>query len=376
MNYMEKRERNLTHQLIIIFIILLICLFPGVDFAPAVERDPNQKIKAIYGLNYKDKYFKGKDINQIVQELKSRGVNALFGDYCNKELIKALHKNNMYFFVEVSVFVGERYWEKYPDSRPINAKGEKISKIKWYAGLCPNQEDLKKEKLAKIKQLITDYDIDGIWLDFIRYPCHWEVPEPILEQTCFCDECLKIFQKETKISIPQNLKTTKSRAEWLLKEHGKDWTEWKCQRITSLVKDVRKIINQNRPEVILAMFTVPWKTGGHNNAIKKIIGQDYSALAEYVDIFSPMVYHKMCNKSKKWIADITDYVAQLTGKDVLPIIQTRDIKEQEFSLMLDTVTGSRAKGVIIFSSKHLLSEEMLSIFEGKKEKIKRRKVKK
>jgi hypothetical protein len=360
---MEKKEKNLKHQLIIIFTMLLICILSGVDFSPAAERDSNQKINAIYGFNWKDKYFEGKDINQIVQELKGRGVNALFGDYRNKEMIKALHKNNMYFFVEISIFVGKNYWEKYPESRPINAKGEKISKIKWYAGLCPNQEDLRKEKVAKIKQLITDYEVDGIWLDFIRYPCHWEVPEPVLEQTCFCDECLMIFQKETKISIPQNLKTTKNKAEWLLKEHEKDWTEWKCRRITSLVKDVRKIIKQNKPEVILAMFTVPWKTGDHNNAIKKIIGQDYSALAEYVDIFSPMVYHKMCSRSKKWIADITDYVAQLTGKDVLPIIQTRDIAEQEFSKMLDTVTGSKAKGVIIFNSRHLLPEEMLSILE-------------
>ncbi|MCK5534291.1 hypothetical protein KAI68_04175 [bacterium] len=370
---MEKEERTLTYQLIIISAIFLICSLSGADFSPAAER--NKKIKAIYGFNWKDKYFKGKNVNEIVQELKGKSINALFGDYRNKELINALHKNNMYFFVEVSIFVGERYWGKYPESRPINAKGEKISKIKWYAGLCPNQEELRKEKLAKIKQLITDYEVDGIWLDFIRYPCHWEVPEPKLEQTCFCNECLKIFQKETKIQIPQMLKTTKGKAEWILKEHEKDWTEWKCRNITSLVESVREIIKQNKPEMILAMFTVPWKTGDHNNAIKKIIGQDYFALAEYVDIFSPMVYHKMCNRPKKWIADITEYVFQLTGKDVLPIIQTHDISEQEFGKMLDTVAGSKANGVIIFSSRHLLPEEMLTIFEGKKEKIKRGKVK-
>lgn len=369
---MRKQKLNnkiFVHRLIIIFIILLICRLHRVDFALAAERNAyrnsNQKtkIKAIYGFNYKDKYFKGKDINEIVQELKNKGINALFGNCRDKELIKALHKNNMYFFVEVSIFVGEHYWKKYPESKPINAKGEKISKIKWYAGLCPNQEKLRKEKLTEIKQLITDYEIDGIWLDFIRYPCHWEVPKPILEQTCFCDQCLKIFQEETEIWISKILKTTKTKAEWLLKKHEKDWIKWKCQRITSLVENVREIINQNKPEVILAMFTVPWKTIGYNNAIERIIGQNYSDLAEYVDIFSPMVYHKMCSRPMKWIADTTDYVSELTSKSVLPIIQTQDVLEKEFSMMIDTLTGSKANGLIIFSSKYLPQEKMLIILE-------------
>ena len=73
-------------------------------------------------------------------------------------------------------------------------KGKKIDKVEWYAGVCPNQSWLREQKLNAIKELISKYDIDGIWLDFIRYPCHWEVINPKLEQTCFCPICQSLFQ--------------------------------------------------------------------------------------------------------------------------------------------------------------------------------------
>jgi uncharacterized lipoprotein YddW (UPF0748 family) len=323
----------------------------------------NKKIKAIYGFKHDLGPFKDKKENEIVAELKRLGVNAVFGDFKDSLLVDALHRAGIRVFADVNVFVGELYWIEHPESRPINAKGKRIEKIEWYAGVCPNQSWLREEKLKAIEELITKYDIDGIWLDFIRYPCHWEMVNPKLEQTCFCPVCLSLFQKETGIIIPENCQTVAEKAEWLLARYVKDWTKWKCGQITKFVQEARSIMKQKNKDILLGIFTVPWMSDDYDNAIQRIIGQDYEGLADYVDVFSPMTYHKMCGRSVSWIQSLVDTVHKMTGKKVWPIIQAcsvpDELTDKEFEQVLRIGLGSQSSGVIVFSYKHLVKENKL-----------------
>ena len=104
-------------------------------------------------------------------------------------------------------------------------------------------------------------------------------------------------------------------------------------------------------------------TNDYDNAIKRIIGQDYEKLSDYVDVFSPMTYHKMCGRSVEWVQSITDTIYQMTGKEVWPIVQACSVPEEltdkEFEQVLRMGLGSQSGGVVVFSYKHLVKENKL-----------------
>ena len=85
-----------------------------------------------------------------------------------------------------------------------------------------------------------------------------------------------------------------------------------------------------------------------------MIGQDYRALGQYVDVFSPMVYHRMCGYPPEWIAGVTDEVHALGGKPVWPIVQSVDDPEplpaDEYGAALDAALESPASEGVTPSS--------------------------
>jgi len=289
---------------------------------------------------------------------------AIFGGYKNDKLISSLHQEKIKVYASIGIFVGKDWWEKYPKSRPINSEGKPVEGEDGYGGLIPVIPFIRERKLEEIKELITRYPVDGVWLDFIRWPCHWEVHHPRIEQTSFDSLTLEQFQRDTKITIPEEFSDISQIANWILKHHRNIWTAWKCLQITNFVKEAREIIKIRGKDKIVGIFTVPWREKDYNNAIHKIIGQDYAALSKYVDIFSPMVYHLMCDRNVRWIREVTTYIYQNSKKEVLPIIQAGStpshLSKEEFKAALENaLCAEGSSGVIVFTLKDILQEDRL-----------------
>ena len=314
-------------------------------------------IRAIYGFSKDLGPFKRKDEEEIARMVKDWGVNAVFGGYEDPELIEALHKQGIKVYGTVGIFGGEEYWKRYPESRPINDEGRLIEKDGWYAGVTPTIEAIRQEKLARIEKLVAS-DGAGIWLDALRWPGYWEVPTPRIEETSFDPITLEKFQEDTKIRVPKELLTAKEKASWVLKNYERKWRDWRCKVITDFVKEARGITRGKT----LGLFTVPWQEKDFGNALRNIIGQDYPSLGKYVDLFSPMVYHRMCGRRTEWIGEVVEYVHKESEKPVLPIIQAGNISSQEFEKAIRAAIGAKgSEGVIIFTIKDVLREEKLSI---------------
>jgi len=315
-------------------------------------------VKALYGFSPKEPAFRGKLPEQMAQTLKQWGVTAVFGGYKDSSLVAALRARGIRVFAEVALFVGKNYWKRYPHSRPIVSTGKSMAPQGWYYGINPVIPEIREHNLKKIRRLIERSPVDGVWLDFIRWPCRWEKPNPRLVQTSFDPFTLESFQKDTGIHIPSELGPVPNRAGWILQHHREDWTGWKCQQITEFVRQVREILNSAPRKVLLGLFGVPWRSTDFDRAIQHIIGQDYRALSAHVDVFSPMVYHKLCGKDVPWIAEVTTWVGKETGKPVWPIVQAMDepkpLTPQEFRQVLNTALGaSGSQGVIIFNLRAL-----------------------
>src|SRR3990167_8158467 len=115
----------------------------------------------------------------------------------DKTAIKLAKKVGLRLNVETGIFVGDQWWQKYPDSRPVDRHGKLMEKIGWYTGVCPNHPQVRHEQLNNIRRLVKNFDIEGIWLDFLRYPCHWEtVRSADITEYCYCKNCLKTFARD------------------------------------------------------------------------------------------------------------------------------------------------------------------------------------
>jgi hypothetical protein len=327
------------------------------------------QVIALYGLKSDGSQFPGLSNELVAKQFKDWGITAVFGGYGSPELVTQLHKYGISVYAEIAIFAGEKYWNKYPESRPITDKGFPLEKDDWYAGVCPNHEGIRKEKLAEINRLCQNDALDGIWLDFIRYPCHWEVKQPRFDYTCFCQNCLTKFQHDTKIVIPKYLSIPTDQANWLLNAKRVEWNKWRCNQITGFVHQVRKEIKKVNPNILIGLFGVPWRENDFDYAIIKHIGQDYGALAKDIDILSPMVYHKMCGQPLKWVTEITRYLSDKTKRLVVPIVQAGNIPEPmdnlEFEQVLKAGFTEPSYGTIIFTLDYLIKENRMAVLRPK-----------
>ncbi len=272
------------------------------------------------------------------QKLVNLGADAVFVNYqhLNKDVAAKLHQEGIRVYIEVGIFVGEGLLRKYPDARPIAKNSQPMEKIDWYAGVCPNHPRVRREKLALIKRIAKTGIADGIWLDFIRYPGHWEgVRSAKMPEYCFCRNCRRKFARDVGGTM-----------------EGEPWIAWKCQQITDFVARAKEIIKTVDNSIRLGIFSVPWREEDYDGAIRKIIGQDFRQLAPFVDVFSPMVYQKMTGHNEAWIEKIVRYMDKVTQKPVLPIIQTENkpgkLSPAEFEEELIFAYQKPSQGSIVF----------------------------
>ena len=84
----------------------------------------------------KGAFFLEQITEDIIEEIIGSGVNeiSLKWEYYDKELVNLLRRKNIKVYAEVSLFVHEEMWQKYPDSRPVDRDGNLMERINWYYG--------------------------------------------------------------------------------------------------------------------------------------------------------------------------------------------------------------------------------------------------
>lgn len=326
------------------------------------------KTKSLYGFSPELAPFAGKNPAEQVALLRSWGNTAVFGGYQDPAFVEAAHEAGIPVYAEFGCFAGERWWKAVPASRPVTEDGRPLAPDAWYCGVNPSVPEVRQAQLGALEALLVNHALDGVWLDFIRWPCHWEVHDPYLPRTSFDPGTLARFGRDTGIDIPAQDPPTAAKE--LLGRYEAEWTGWRCRQITTWVAQARAIVDRVRPGALLGLFGVPWRLANRDGAILNVIGQDYCALALYVDVFSPMVYHKMCGYGPNWIAEVVEEVHALSGKPVWPIVQSVDqptpLSAEEYGRALDVALKCpAAEGVLVFHMQGALDPTKLSVTQAR-----------
>jgi uncharacterized lipoprotein YddW (UPF0748 family) len=158
--------------------------------------------------------------------------------------------------------------------------------------LCPSAPENQKLEVESLLELVRNYDIDGVHLDYIRYPDG---------DHCFCAGCRQHFE-----AVVGKVKT------WPADVLGsgplrRPWLDWRRGNITSVVKAVSEQARSIRPKIKISAAVFPnWATDRDG------VGQDWKLWCDrgYLDFACPMDY----TPSNRSFENLVSRQVQWTGR--------------------------------------------------------------
>ncbi len=161
--------------------------------------------------------------------------------------------------------------------------------------------------LNAITNIVKNYNIDGIHLDYVRYS-----------------------------GVGDNA---------AYKHEGAS------ANITSFIKDVYNTVKSIKPKMAVSAAVMP---EGSSNA--NLYGQDYKAIAPYLDFIVPMLYKGNYNADTAWIGSATKYIVeQAGGTPVIAGLQTyvsdydtTKLPASDLNTDIKSATNNGASGYVLF----------------------------
>ncbi len=358
--------------------VLRSCLLAESLFAIILAPAFAQPTRALWGYEPEP----ASSPQEAIATLQELGANAVFMNNVTPQLLQALRAANIKVFTSMNVFGDNSAWARYPQLRPVTSNGNLLA-AKPGNGICPTQRWYWPRILRSLQQKM-DQGYDGVWLDFIRFSGHWEEAKPQLAHTCFCDSTLADFSRFTGVVIPDDLEVREKtangeetstdatphasnavKAAWILSHHRREWRNYLTSVIANFAARAKAQMAA-KPQLVLGAFVVPWQREEFGQAMLDYFGQDYRKLCEHIDIFSPMLYHELCNRDTDWVARFVDYTAAETRKPVLPIVQCdfgqeHRVTDDEFAGAILNALDAPSQGVIIFNYKALVEARQMRI---------------
>ncbi|HET9345880.1 MAG TPA: hypothetical protein VFO05_09270 [Candidatus Limnocylindrales bacterium] len=262
-----------------------------------------------------------------VRQLADWGVDTLVteGDTYDPDAIHRIRDAGLRFFAGLSGFSdhahGNAVLSVRPELHPIDETGRPRPQLEWYVGVTPTVADYRESRAQAAERIARDHDIDGLMLDFVRWPLHWELElrpgQPRPAMSSFDPATLADFSQSTGVQLPGELRDPASCARWILREASDAWTAYRCAVITSFVEDVAGRVRAIRPDIAIGVFVVPLPP----EALAEAVGQDVRALSQAVDLLAPKTYHAILHRDPTWVRATTDAIAASADCSVVPVVQ-------------------------------------------------------
>lgn len=192
-------------------------------------------------------------------------------------LIREAHKRGMEVHPWVWVFRQGYTLNKgpiltaHPDWIAMNKWGETLSVNGGY-WVCPCNPEARGYLSSLFKEIITDYDVDGLHLDYIRFENQFPAPY------CYNDCCRSAFKEKYEVD-PMDIDP--------LSEMQVNWHLWREGLINSFVRRIAKEVRAIKPNVKLSAAV-----GAMPDRARIDLLQDWPnwVANEWIDFVTPMSY--------------------------------------------------------------------------------------
>ena len=261
-----------------------------------------------------------------ISGLRESGVTAIMTESDSYEhfVVDLAHRAGLKFYAGVACFsdhASDFSWIKeHHGSWPILETGEPRSQMEWYIGISPTDRRRQQHVVAEIVRIARTYAIDGLFLDFVRWPLHWEIElrpgrsKPL--DSSFDAATLAKFEEATG-ALPRGLDAISARATWIQENRFRSWVDFKCKTVTDFVGMAREALKDARSDAELGIYVVP----DVNGLAEPLTGQRVRDLEPLVDWVAPMLYHNILLQPPSWIRTALADVIRTAGGKTLPVVQ-------------------------------------------------------
>lgn len=303
----------------------------------------------------------GRGALSFAERLPRYGANAAWFHMFDAEAFGVCAQHGLAACVEFKTFRAD--FAQHPELIPMGVDGKPIRYGRLVQGICLSQTEFLAETEEALWAGVRAYQPSGIWLDYLTYAGWFEVPDPDLQESCFCPSCVAEFCEATGIdaAAPREI----------LRRHGEAWTRHKCERIAQFGRRYAKIIRSALPGCIIGAYMCPWTPQEFDGALTRIFAQDYQLLAPAIDVFTPLIYAQKSGRAPEW------------GRQWLEASPTFVPSECKVQLILDALdfpesleAAGKSKapswGLQIFDGAQIFADaENAVIFQGAVERIQR-----
>lgn len=228
------------------------------------------------------------------------------------------------------------------DGALLGANGNMLPNNQTEYWIDPANPDTRRLMMNVLTEIITNYDVDGIQLDYIRYP--FQSSGNLMGFDFIGKE---LFEKETGLSLSSLTPTTLEA-----------WTEWKTQQVSNFVRDISNNLKSLKPNLQISAAVY----AGDRRKRLATIQQDWETWVEkgWVDTLSPMSYATDTEK----LTELAGYVNSVSNNKALvyPGLAIRQLDTAGFLEQLDTIRSMGMVGNTIFAMAHL-NKDKLDILE-------------
>ncbi|MFI3263032.1 MAG: hypothetical protein R3Y26_09005 [Rikenellaceae bacterium] len=240
---------------------------------------------------------------------KARGLKGIFYNvsFDNLELIekasRIAKKNGLEFHTWIPTLLQSKRDEIQEDWYIVSREGynayEKPAFVDYYKFLCPNRDEVYEYLSAKYQAVADIKDVDGIHLDYIRFPDVYLAPglweKYGLEMTeefapfdyCYCDKCVADFEAIYGFDIRELGDSAQTNLEW---------RQFRQDVVTKLVNKLVEDVHSHDKEISAAVFPGP-------SLSKKMVRQEWDKWN--LDITIPMLYNDFYLEDTNWIGEMT-----------------------------------------------------------------------
>jgi uncharacterized lipoprotein YddW (UPF0748 family) len=283
------------------------------------------------------------------EQIKQAGVDAVLLSSYNAEVLSHAKEQGLetHAWTWTLCRGDKQLLQDHPDWYDVSRLGvsaaTKPPYVGYYHFLCPSHEQVRDYLAKLVSDLADTPNLDGIHLDYIRYPdvilpfALWKkynlVQNTELPQFdfCYCEVCRNAFKQQTG-EDPLKLPDPPASAAW---------RHYRYDSITRLVNLLADTVHAKHRKITAAVFPTP-------SLAKKLVRQDWAKWN--LDAILPMAYNRFYNEPPAWIETaVREGVAALpANRPLYAGLYLPDLKGAEFNRAVRFAIEGGAKGVSLF----------------------------
>jgi uncharacterized lipoprotein YddW (UPF0748 family) len=235
-----------------------------------------------------------------------------------------------------------RILENNPDWANKNKEGEVVSyhNSTW---LSPAREDVREFLQKRYAYLVKNYNIDGINLDYIRFP------EEYRGSFGYDQISVEKFKEKTGLD-PFTIKS--GSAEFSI------WNQYREDLITQMVKETTKQLRLIDPNLKISADVIPGREEARYRAL-----QNWSLWLknDYLDFVLPMTYtENLFSELRSWIKEDRSQIK----KPLYAGVSVFKLSSEQLIAQIEEINQINPNGVSLFAAAHLTEGDYQRLAQG------------